>query len=317
MSRGLRNTEMAHQYELSDTQHRSFKERGFVLLDGLLTNDILDTVKEKVDGFLARPTDKYQTGFARLKYDILTRDPFFIELIRDRIGGVVCNLAKQDLLHTQTLAFELKQQLSSGFPWHIGTQSFGFQRAEDFGCTLWIPLIKIDNSRQKGGMSYVPKNTISGRFVYDDVDPAAFDLLEAAIAANKEITLEEYIELRDGVLNSSAMRRLLNYFAVTDDFELGDALLFDKYVIHRSVVLESGVEPARAALAIRFAGYGSRYDKKRAERLEVPRRFFNYEGPTRFHLDVAQYDGQLLRDGQLYKNEPYRHLRFQSSDADT
>ncbi|MHA7865852.1 hypothetical protein, partial [Flagellimonas marinaquae] len=216
------------------------------------------------------------------------------------------DLAGRDMLHTQTLAFELKQKTSKGFPWHIGTQSFGFQKADDFGCTLWVPMVNIDNEKQKGGMSYVPKNIISGEFMYNDVDPASFRLLQQYMNSNKEISVEEFIELRDGPLNQPAMKRLLDYYSVTDNFEIGDALLFDKYVIHKSVMLDEGPISSRTALAMRFIDSNSRYDKKRADDLEIPRQLFNYNGPTRFHLEVAESDDQLILNGPLYKGKRYR-----------
>jgi len=200
------------------------------------------------------------------------------------------------------------KKVSQGFPWHIGTQSFGFQRAEDFACTLWIPMVEIDNSAQKGGMSYVPKNNISGEFMYNFVDPSSFRFLQESIDAGDPITLDEFIELRDGPLNQPAMKRLLDYYAVTDDFELGDALLFDKYVIHKSVMLEDGPIDSRAALAIRFIDSSSKYDKKRADDLEIPRKLFDYKGPTRFHLDVAEFDGQLISEGPFYKGKIHRFI---------
>jgi len=294
-------------YELSQEQIASFRDQGFVLLKGLFPKDVIHQINEMVQNHLAEPTDKYQTGFKRVKYDIFEDEPQFNKLQANKsFRSVIHQLCGRDMLHTQTLAFEMKQKTSTGFPWHIGTQSFGFQRAEDFGCTLWVPMVEIDNSKQKGGMAYVPTNIISGAFMYEDIDPASFALVEDYISSNKEITIEEFIELRDGPLNHAAMKRLLDYYAVADDFEVGDALLFDKYVIHKSVLLEEGPIEARAALAMRFIASDSRYDKKRAENLEIPRKFFSYSGPTRFHLEVGEEDGQLLVEGPLYRDQPHR-----------
>jgi hypothetical protein len=51
---------------------------------------------------------------------------------------------------------------------------------------------------------------------------------------------------------------------------------------------------------MRFADADSRYDLKRALDLEIPRKYWNYAGPTKFHLNVGNEDGQLLRDSPMF-----------------
>jgi len=294
-------------FKLREGEIERFKEQGFVLLKQFFSQEMMKVLQTKIESHLASPSDKYQSGFNRVKYDIFDEDEDLRDLFSDQIyRSTIHKLSGRDMLHTQTLAFELKQNQSKGFPWHIGTQSFGFQKAEDFGCTLWTPMMKIDNKKQKGGMSYVPKNILSGAFMYDYVDPASFRLLQEYIDREEEISLEEFIELRDGPLNHPAMKRLLDYYAVADDFEIGDALLFDKYVIHKSVMLQEGPEDARVALAIRFIDAQSRYDQKRALDLEIPRKLYGYTGPTKYHLEVADKNNQLIAEGPLYRGKEYR-----------
>lgn len=182
------------------------------------------------------------------------------ELIGDaRFKRIMSDLAERRLFFTQGVGFGLKKNLSKGFTWHIESQSFGFNRSEDYGTTLWAPLHRIDTRKQGGGMRYVPRDVISGEFMYDYIDPAVFRCLGERIQSGG-IAFEDYVALRDEPLNSSGIGRLLEYFSAQDDFELGDVLLFDKYVIHRSVPLGEGELESRDAFSLRFIADDSRYD---------------------------------------------------------
>lgn len=216
---------------------------------------------------------------------------------------IMKSLTGRDMLYIQGLGFELKKNESKGFPWHIGTQSFGYQHWDDFGCTIWTPLAQINAQAQRGGMAYVPKNRVSGEFLYSHIDPSVFRLTEEKITNKEDFTVDQFVQLRDGPLNDPAMKALLDYYGVEDNFELGDALIFDKYVIHRSVMLEEGPLDYRIAFAMRFADSASTYDYQRAHALEIPRDHFKYSGPTRFHLNVADKEGMRLVDSPLFKDD--------------
>ena len=296
-------------FSIRSTDIDSFKSNGFLLLKGLFTQELISYFSGIINDELQEPTDKYQTGFNRVRYDIFDKDSNIYEVLADStFKKVLSALCERDMIFTQALAFELKKSSSSGFPWHIGTQSFGFQRAEDFGCTIWIPLVPIDAKGQRGGMAYVPTNKVSGDFMYKCVDPSTFNLIQEKIDRNEDLYIEEFMQLRDGPLNDPAMKKMLDYYTVEDSFELGDALIFDKNVIHRSVKLSDGKLDSRPALAIRFTDAEARYDKKRAMDLEVPRKFWNYTGPTSIHLTVASEDGTLMKDSPLFKENLNQRL---------
>ena len=296
-------------FSIRSTDIDSFKSNGFLLLKGLFTQELISYFSGIINDELQEPTDKYQTGFNRVRYDIFDKDSNIYEVLADStFKKVLSALCERDMIFTQALAFELKKSSSSGFPWHIGTQSFGFQRAEDFGCTIWIPLVPIDAKGQRGGMAYVPTNKVSGDFMYKCVDPSTFNLIQEKIDRNEDLYIEEFMQLRDGPLNDPAMKKMLDYYTVEDSFELGDALIFDKNVIHRSVKLSDGKLDSRPALAIRFTDAEARYDKKRAMDLEVPRKFWNYTGPTSIHLTVASENGTLMKDSPLFKENLNQRL---------
>ncbi|PRC94214.1 hypothetical protein [Solimicrobium silvestre] len=292
---------------VSEQDIASFQDRGFLLLKKFFNEDMIAYLQRRTSEQIAAPTDKYQSGFNRLAFDMFEGDQQIDDLLQDpTYRKTVLALTKRNLLFTQSIGFELKKNTSAGFPWHIGTQSFGYHRAEDFGCTIWTPLAPIDTSKQRSGMAYTPKNIISGEFMYNNVDPAVFDCLEKRANSGQKVEMAEFMELRDGPLNAVAMKTLLDYFCVEDDFELGDALIFDKYVIHRSVMLEVGPLELRAAFVMRFVCETSQYDYKRAHSLEIPRKYFGYAGPTKFHLEVCESDGDLIKNSPLFPDREKR-----------
>ena len=96
---------------------------------------------------------------------------------------------------------------------------------------------------------------------------------------------------------------IMNAQTVEDDFEVGDALFFDKYVIHRSAILGDGELESRDAFTLRFISETSRYDKLRSHNVEMPRDYYGYDGPTKFHLDVCKEDGELIIDSELFESD--------------
>lgn len=284
-----------------------FKESGFVILRNFLDSDILGYL-EKIADANSRPSGtNYGAGFSKIKYDLGNDDERVFELIATKkFSNTLGNLTGKDLLYTQELAFGLEKNKSTGFPWHVGTQSFGFQRKDDFGCTLWFPFCEIDPRKQRGGMALVPKKHISGEFVYQHIDLLPQYLKEKS--AVSVIDFSVFDRVKNGLLNSPDMDEILSCFAEEDFFMPGDAVLFDKYVIHRSIKLEDGPINNRLAFALRFADVNSRYDSARANNLEYPKHAFNYAGSSDFNILVCQEDNRLIVDSPLYRDDIDKRL---------
>ena len=293
-------------FALTEEDIKNYREKGFVLLKQLFSEDMIDHLKQKVKEQMSKPTDKYQQGFDKVGYGLCNGDPVIYNLLADpRFSDTMLELTEHNLFFTQGLGFSLRKVVGTGFSWHIESQSFGFHRTEDYGTTIWAPLNPIDTKRQRGGMRYVPKNIISGEYMYSYIDPALFNCIDDRIKSGG-ISFDDYITLRDGPLNSPGMEALLDHYAVEDDFEPGDALLLDKYVIHRSVKLEDGPLETREAFSFRFICETSRYDYARAHWIEIPREYFNTPGPTKFHLEICENDGDLIVDSSFFDGDRER-----------
>lgn len=297
------------KFELTEEQVYKFKTQGFLLLKQFYSKKFTSYISSTLGDYINTPTDKYQAGFSRLAFDMYDGDEVVINLLKDRLFREIINkLTGRNMFFAQALSFELEKEVNKGFPWHIGTQSFGYHQASDFGCTLWAPLVKIDPNGQRGGMAYVPKDIVNGEYLYSHIDPAVFRMLRDKINTGETIFIEDFVQWRDGPLNDRAQLAILEHFGVEDAFEVGDALIFDKYVIHRSVQLGAGDINVRAAFVMRFFCSESTYDKTRANDLEIPRHYFKYSGPTKFHLDVAKNDGDVLIESPLFNGQEYRNL---------
>ncbi|BDH08111.1 MULTISPECIES: phytanoyl-CoA dioxygenase family protein [Streptomyces] len=281
-------------FVISDEDVASFRETGFLKLRNIFSEDFVEHMRKLSSSEIAPPADNYGSGFSKLKYDIGNDDATILAAMGDAtFGAAMTKLVEQPVFFTQGLGFELEKNKSTGFPWHVGTQSFGFQRREDAGFTIWTPLCTIDADGQRGGMKYVPKSLLSGEFVYQHINLLP-GYMKARIDAGEELTYDDFSVLKNTLLNSPQMTDLLDHVAVEDSFEPGDALIFDKYVLHRSVRLGEGPIPSRLAYALRFCSVDALYDKSRVEALAYPRITFNYDVGSDFNEKVASVDGEQV-----------------------
>ena len=129
--------------------------------------------------------------------------------------------------------------------------------------------------------------------------------------------MQDYADLRTGILNSPVMHELLEAHQIEDDFDPGDVLLFNKTVAHRSIMLGEGELSHRAAYVLRFVDAASRYDLNRARVLEFPveqysKGIFPYKAATRQHIEIAEAgakDGDLIAECAYFSDHGRRLIR--------
>lgn len=282
------------EFSVTGKDVQSFREHGFLKLRQIFSPELLEHMRKLSTSEVAPPSGNYGSGFSKLKYDIGNDDPKILGLMSDpAFCGAMNEIIGQRVFFTQGLGFELEKNKSTGFPWHVGTQSFGFQRREDAGYTIWTPLCDIVADGQRGGMKYVSKKLLSGEFVYQHINLLP-GYMSSQAASGRDFTYDDFSDLKNSLLNSPQMKSLLDHFAVEDSFEPGDALIFDKYVLHRSVQLGEGPIPSRLAYALRFSSVDAQYDKERVEALAYPRVAFNYDVGSDFNEKVASEQGELV-----------------------
>lgn len=276
-------------------------------------------LRDRVEAELNRgmAIDLRALAFSKAQYDFdAPKTDLFDLMERPYFQRALTDLTGHDLFLTFEVSWEIERNVNKGLPWHVGIQSFGFQFAEEFGCTLWAPLHPVDATGQGGGMAYVPQHVLSGDFVYS-ADLAVVETLRARERSGTSTSAQDYFDLRFGFLNSAAMDELLEAHRMEDDFDPGDVLLFNKMVIHRSVMLGDGELPRRAAYALRFVDAASRYDLNRARALEFPveqygKGLFPYKPLTRQHIEIAEAGaehGDLLAECAYFSDRDRRMVR--------
>ena len=289
-------------FELTKEQVFQFQQQGYIVIKNLFTEKFVSEALLLAKGELKEPQTNYGKTFNRLKYDVGNNEEIILSLMQNEIfSNTLKKLTEKKLLFTQGLSFELKKNKDKGFPWHVGTVSFGCQREEDMGYTLWIPFCKINSAKQAGGMKLVPTKVFSGRFIFQYINLLP-KFINKKLENKDNIDFEYFYHLKNDILNLPAISELLDYYAEEPNLNIGDAIFFNKYVLHRSVPLKEGTIDSRIALALRFVELESKYDKARAENQEYPKKIFNYSGSSNFNIEVCKTDNQLLSTSPIFKN---------------
>ncbi len=303
-------------------QHKErFQTDGFVKLARFFNAAVVDALLGRVDVEMSRPTGDGSAGdtrFKRVKYGFASSSDDIFELLeRPYFRRALTDLAERDLFLTAEMCFELGKNVSRGFPWHVGVQSFGYQLAGELGYTVWAPLHPIDTKGQRGGMACVPANVISGDFIFRYIEPAIVSTLEAMERAGEKTNADDYSLMRFATLNGPPMVNILEHHQVEEDFEPGDVLVFDKYVVHKSIMLGDGVLPRRAAHVMRFVEGGSHYDLQRARNLDFPvekygESYTRYTPFDRLHTRIAEAGaehGDVLAECAYFDDRDRRMIR--------
>ncbi|OKP06224.1 phytanoyl-CoA dioxygenase family protein [Xenorhabdus thuongxuanensis] len=174
---------------------------------------------------------------------------------------ILSKIVEHNLIRTNDHVLEIAPNTHKGLDWHVGYYSFSYTQLEDYGCTLWVPLDNISR-KQKGGMKYIPKNKLNGQFIYQFAN-YFFDsmrLLDPSEEYNKIATSDKFM------INSvtTFIDDNVNESDIEDfDFDIGDAFLFDKNVIHKTSEFLTGDLKSRMAIIIRFVSKDSLFDKER------------------------------------------------------
>ena len=308
-----------NDFRVTPQQQEQFSRDGFVKLEGFLNADAVDMLTARTEAELDRGAAMQlrALSFSRSQYDFDSPKAQLFELLgRPYFQQTLTSLTGHDLFLTFEVSFEVEKNASKGLPWHVGVQSFGFQFAEDFGCTIWAPLAPVDTSGQRGGMAYVPQHVVSCEFVYA-ADMAVGEVLKAREQSGTRTSAQDYFDLRTGFLNNPVMEELLEVHQIEEDFNPGDVLLFNKMVAHRSIMLGDGDLDRRAAYVMRFVDATSRYDLNRARALEFPveqysKGIFPYKPATRQHIEIAEagaQHGDLLADCAFFDDRERRMIR--------
>ncbi|MGD1911173.1 MAG: hypothetical protein ACFB2X_10035 [Rivularia sp. (in: cyanobacteria)] len=280
---------LINQITLSQKDKQFFAENGFIKLKKLLTLEAIDRLRKLTSrsNQMKNPPQFYSGELSKIGYDVeeeVTHDIY----TSNNFKSLFKELTVQGVAFIQGIGFEL-EPLHKGFPWHHDILSFCYIMPEDLGYTLWIPLDPIKTKEQHGGLAYVSRKVHSAReyfnLVYQLVQQEKFsDFLQT-----------EDFKSFDLYYASKAESFILDNNKVEDDFEVGDALLLDKFVWHKSCLLKEGALSSRMAYVMRFVDKQARYSKTL---IEGTYSLFK-AGGSDLQSDVGYRLAKHLKDGDM------------------
>jgi len=256
----------------------------------LLTNQAISSLKKTTyTSEASSPSSSFSGNFSRLSYDLENNIDQEKDIFKSKeLNTILSQLTKRELKFTQAVGFELKPK-NTGFDWHVGLVSFNYIMPEDFACSLWIPLDEIDTNKQHGGMAYVSRKTYS-----------AENYFSLVYQLRKQENLSDLLtpeEFRNSQYASKLECLILEKNKVEDDFQVGDVLLFDEFVWHRSCVFKEGLMSSRMAYVMRFVDSQARYSKTFLE--GTARSYQQFNKPMKTFFGYKYSD---LQDGEMISN---------------
>ncbi len=278
------------------------KETGIYKFQDLFSVNEIAALRALIEEDVEGLTHDFPDFLSRFSYNLSSKVQIKISEIVESLDllNKVQIITQKELFLSQEIYFELKKGVSHGFPWHVGTYSFGAQQIDDYGCSLWIPFVSLE-AELGGGITCVPKDKLSGKFVYEYIEPAVINDISKKIEEGESISYLDYLDLKHQPLNTGYFLRFLESHAVSLDFRLGDALLFDKYIIHRSNKIQDNGPDYRGALVLRFMDKKSTYSKKGDETRHYHVTKFSASPYLKRNLNSLK-DGQLLLTSEYFNN---------------
>ena len=281
---------LINQITLSQEEKQFFSDNGFIKLKKLLTREAIDGLRKLISNSNAMkaPPKFYSGEISKMGYDVeeaITRDIYSSANFKDVLKQLTNN---RGAAFIQGIGFELDAN-QKGFNWHHDVLSLCYVMPQDLAYTMWIPLDPINTKEQHGGLSYVSRKVHSARQYFDLV----YQLVQQENIS--EFSKTEEFKNWDFQYASPVETFLLNNNKVEDDFEVGDALVLDKFVWHKSCTLKEGALPSRKAYVMRFLDGQARYSKVLIEGT------YSLLNSTTKDLDsdLGYQLGKFLQDGKI------------------
>jgi hypothetical protein len=295
-----------------DVESDDFSRTGFAKLSGLFTNQIIENLRTLTSDQLKGPeeSDGFGKTFGKYAYDIGNESGYLKDILQSKsFQKVISKFIQKGLIFTQGVGFELRSEKSLGFDWHIGVVSFNYIRPEDKAWSMWIPLDEIDVDQQDGGLRCVSEQILSGRDAFKKnraQNKIMVDIIEKNIFGWPEEKINEYKQKARAQGVSSMLQgenlKLANENSVDYSFKLGDALLFNKNVFHRSVPLKAGPLKFRRAYVMRFLNLDAKYDRQELEASLSALRIISDKPPTSYGLLLSDLkDNEAIRSSRTLK----------------
>lgn len=239
-------------------QVAAFERSGAVKLGGLLDAEAAAELRGRLEAELGpakASVGRDYDAYDRVKYDAGSTGALAREIVRgEEFKKAIHALIPGRLLYTQSVGFALGPG-KAGLDWHFDLVSYAFIHPQSPAYSVWLPLTPVDPDGQRGGMEYVGEDIYSGR---DKMVLSARHFHEGPRVIAEVGGLGAYRSLMPC---SPAEKVVLDRHRIEHAFAPGDALVFSRYVWHRSCPMHEGPVPRRLALTVRFVAADALYDR--------------------------------------------------------
>lgn len=244
----------------------TLREHGFALVRDLIDKQAVARLSQGLDETLDRGSVGNHRRFSRSRYGLTAEnDPQIARLLDSPSVAAALrqHLGDAPMAFSQAIGFELGADRAEGFGWHLDLSSFPFIMPADEAWSLWIPLCDIDPDGQGGGMAFAPRQLSWGQAlgaVWQDANERG----------DADAAPGIYRRWRDGCADE-----VLERDRIEPAFRAGDAVLFSKFVFHRSCVLRPGPLASRRAISLRFLSPQARFNRMGLAVLEADGGYLN------------------------------------------
>lgn len=238
---------------------------------------------EQIAPAISQSADSSKTVY--LGRGVFMQQDLLAWLAREEVFKLLSLEINEDLSLANNMAFEIDTEKKSGLAWHAGIYSFSYIPLATNAWTIWIPLDPI-TADQRGGLQLVSTSDLDGSYIYQLADDYYYkSLLQAK---QKNLIGEKYVDWVSKFDHpfqkiDACLSQELDSSQIYEPWLMpGDALIFDKFVVHRSSPFLPGNLRRRRGIALRVIPSLSVFDRKR---------FYPF---AKHILQLASYDSSLL-----------------------
>jgi hypothetical protein len=188
-------------------------------------------------------------------FEALSKNAIFKETVTALTG--------RSLIRDSNYALEVSPHDQPGFKWHLDWQSFSPIPTECYGYNLWIPLDPVTDE-QKGGVNYIGRDILDGKFVYNFSRWQFERIMAEGTGDNYEATARVMDTIGEVIARVVPDRFFTEY-----TFDVGDVVVSDKFVLHRSCPMRPGFQKSRLAIFQRFFDADAVFDHRSYEVLTL------------------------------------------------
>ncbi len=303
-------SDFINSISISENDIKSFRTEGAIILRDLITSEAIEKIRKTFEEIALPSPLGFTARYTRMCYNLEDYTSVFDSITSsDIFGDIMKQLTGNKLILAQALGLETEPNPEVAVKWHYDQTSYGYVSTNVPVFGLWLPLVNISKSLQRGGIVWVPKNIMSAKNKLSQWEDYYLSLYDLKIeggdkyqALNKEFNYTKTYGL-DWLSDDDF--KILDANAIEPDLNIGDAVLMDRNVYHKTAPHLDGLINKRLVCVMRFVDGNARLNRKLFEGLNIHARIENRVLPIIFIsklIDIA--DGEKIASSK-YSPKPF------------